>query len=87
MTAKSAVDNSKEVKVEAKPSGAGRGRKRAVDNPAEISPDKGAKVLKAEKVEEVKQPSPQKVSPKATKNLKSPGKKYKNNKCIQMQIK
>jgi hypothetical protein len=63
----------KEVKTEAKP---GRGRKRQVEKTEQPStPEKSAKVLKSEKSEEPKQVTPQKVSPKAVKNVKSAGRK------------
>lgn len=77
VTAKSAVENtaSKEVKTEAQPGGSGRGRKRAADKITEqpSTSEKGSKVLKLEKNVEAKQSSPEKVSPKAAKNLKSAG--------------
>lgn len=62
----------KEVKAEVKP---GRGRKRAADKAVEppSSPEKSSKVLKPEKSEEPKPVTPQKVSPKAAKNVKSAG--------------
>lgn len=62
----------KDVKAETKP---GRGRKRVTEKSVEppSTPEKSVKVLKAEKNEEPKLATPQKVSPKAVKNVKSAG--------------
>lgn len=53
---------------------AARGRKRVAEKVEDTPPEKTQKVLKTERVEEKKQASPQKASPKAAKNVKAAGK-------------
>lgn len=63
-------ETAKEMKMEMKP---GKGRKSAAEKPIEqpLTPEKNSKVLKAEKNEETKQTTLQRLTPK---NVKSAGK-------------